>query len=143
MKPYTSTLRSLARVTAPWMVALSAGVSPPAVRIPILFMASALFRGNRPARVNRSRDRRVVNSRLVPLRVALLPALLAVCLAPVRTASAAGPDAAPPLDPLLAEARALINAGRPAAALEKLQAAGATPDDRVALLRGVAYYHDN
>jgi hypothetical protein len=30
----------LARTTAPWMVALSAGVSPPAVRIPMRFMVS-------------------------------------------------------------------------------------------------------
>src|SRR5262245_6562922 len=35
MKPYTSTRRLLARVTAPPTVAFRAGVSPPAVRIPI------------------------------------------------------------------------------------------------------------
>jgi hypothetical protein len=38
MNPYTSTRRWLARTTAPWMVALSAGVSPPAVSIPIRFI---------------------------------------------------------------------------------------------------------
>ena len=38
MKPNTSTRRWLARTTAPWIVALSAGVSPPAVRMPIRFM---------------------------------------------------------------------------------------------------------
>src|SRR5690242_6054889 len=38
MKPNTSTLRWLARTTAPYRVALRAGVSPPAVRIPMRFM---------------------------------------------------------------------------------------------------------
>src|SRR5262245_3201106 len=38
MNPNTSTLSCEARVTAPWMVALSAGVSPPAVRMPIRFI---------------------------------------------------------------------------------------------------------
>ena len=39
MKPKTSTRRWLARTTAPWMVAFRAGVSPPAVRMPIRFMS--------------------------------------------------------------------------------------------------------
>ena len=39
MKPSTSIFRWQAWVTAPWMVALRAGVSPPAVRIPIRFMS--------------------------------------------------------------------------------------------------------
>ena len=38
MKPMISTLRWLARTTAPWIVALSAGVSPPAVRMPMRFI---------------------------------------------------------------------------------------------------------
>ena len=37
ISPKTSTRSWLARTTAPWMVALRAGVSPPAVRMPILF----------------------------------------------------------------------------------------------------------
>ena len=39
MNPKTSTRRWLARTTAPWIVALSAGVSPPAVRMPMRFIA--------------------------------------------------------------------------------------------------------
>src|SRR5258708_30528381 len=39
IRPTISSLSWLARVTAPWMVALSAGVSPPAVRMPIRFMS--------------------------------------------------------------------------------------------------------
>ena len=40
MRPKTSTLSWLARTTAPWMVAFRAGVSPPAVRMPMRFMLS-------------------------------------------------------------------------------------------------------
>jgi tetratricopeptide (TPR) repeat protein len=43
----------------------------------------------------------------------------------------------------LKEARALIDAGKPAAAIEKLRAVGKSPDPRVAELLGVAYYHAN
>ena len=38
MKPSTSTLHWLARTTAPYIVAFRAGVSPPAVRMPMRFM---------------------------------------------------------------------------------------------------------
>ena len=45
MKPNTSILRWLARATAPWMVALRAGVSPPAVRMPMRFMGCVDLQG--------------------------------------------------------------------------------------------------
>src|SRR2546421_322031 len=44
MNPMISILSWFARTTAPWMVALSAGVSPPAVRIPMRFMNALLNR---------------------------------------------------------------------------------------------------
>ena len=50
MKPNTSTRRWLARTTAPWMVAFKAGVSPPAVRIPMRFIHSPGDEGTRAKR---------------------------------------------------------------------------------------------
>src|SRR5512143_1674069 len=44
MNPYTSTRRRFAWTTAPLTVALRAGVSPPAVRIPMRFMTPSLPR---------------------------------------------------------------------------------------------------
>jgi tetratricopeptide (TPR) repeat protein len=72
---------------------------------------------------------------LVWLRRAILAASVLVGL------GASGSAQEPGLAPALAEARALLNAGRAAAALERLSSLGGDP--RVALLRGVAYYHAN
>jgi tetratricopeptide (TPR) repeat protein len=69
-------------------------------------------------------------------------AMLSLSIAPV-----AGPGAgqeSPPASPaLLAEARALINQDKPAAAIEKLRAVDGPGRLDVALLLGVAYYHAN
>jgi tetratricopeptide (TPR) repeat protein len=54
--------------------------------------------------------------------------------------TAGPPDAAAAV---LTEARALIDAGKPAAAIEKLRAHGESADPRVAALLGVAFYHAN
>ena len=54
-------------------------------------------------------------------------------------ALALGP--ADPPDAALAEARALIDGGKAAAAIERLRALEATAEPRVAYLLGVAYYH--
>jgi tetratricopeptide (TPR) repeat protein len=54
--------------------------------------------------------------------------------------TAGPPDAA---SAVLTEARALIDAGKPAAAIERLRAHGESADARVAALLGVAYYHAN
>jgi tetratricopeptide (TPR) repeat protein len=63
-------------------------------------------------------------------------ALVAVCAATVIvSAQSAAPPAA------LTEARTLIDAGKAAAAIEKLRALGDQADPRVAELLGVAYYH--
>lgn len=48
---------------------------------------------------------------------------------------------APPPPAALTEARSLIDAGKPAAAIEKLRALDGQADPRVAELIGVAYYH--
>jgi tetratricopeptide (TPR) repeat protein len=84
----------------------------------------------------------MVNSPAVALRFLLPPALLLTCLFPVR-AEPRGQALSGGLDPILAEARALINAGRGEAALETLRGVNAEGEPRVALLRGVAYYHGN
>jgi tetratricopeptide (TPR) repeat protein len=54
-------------------------------------------------------------------------------------------DTAAPTDAaaVLTEARALIDAGKPAAAIERLRAHGTDADPRVVALLGVAYYHAN
>lgn len=84
----------------------------------------------------------MVHSRFVALRVLLPPAMSLACLA--AWAEPAAPAAAPSgPEPILAEARALLNAGRSEAALEKLRSIEAPRDARVALLLGVAYYHNN
>jgi tetratricopeptide (TPR) repeat protein len=62
------------------------------------------------------------------------PFLVAALLA------AAPPEIPDPTTVALAEARALVNEGKPAAALERLKGLDAG-DPRVACLRGVAYYH--
>jgi tetratricopeptide (TPR) repeat protein len=63
-------------------------------------------------------------------------ALVAVCVATVIvSAQSVAPPAA------LTEARTLIDAGKAAAAIEKLRALGDQADPRVAELLGVAYYH--
>jgi tetratricopeptide (TPR) repeat protein len=63
-------------------------------------------------------------------------ALVAFCAATVIvSAQSAAPPAA------LTEARTLIDAGKAAAAIEKLRALGDQADPRVAELLGVAYYH--
>jgi tetratricopeptide (TPR) repeat protein len=65
------------------------------------------------------------------------PLLVAVLVA---AGSAAPPETSDPTTVALAEARALVNEGKPAAALERLK--GLDPGDpRVACLQGVAYYH--
>lgn len=77
------------------------------------------------------------------LRILLPPALLLACLSPAL-AEPGGQEATPAdLDPILAEARALLNAGHSEAALDKLRSVDASRDARVALLLGVAYYHDS
>lgn len=58
-------------------------------------------------------------------------------LAQAAAARAQEPD---PIGPVLAEARTLVNEGKPAAAIQKLQVLDAT-NPRVAHLLGVAYYH--
>jgi superkiller protein 3 len=81
----------------------------------------------------------MVHSRLVALRVLLPPVVSLACLAAAAEPPLAAPAA---LDPVLAEARALLNAGRSREALEKLGTLEGPRDERVALLLGVAYYHD-
>jgi tetratricopeptide (TPR) repeat protein len=54
---------------------------------------------------------------------------------------AAVPTPADPQDAALAEARALIDAGKPTAAVEKLRALGPETRPRVSYLLGLAYYH--
>jgi len=66
-------------------------------------------------------------------------AALALAL-PLGLAQAA-PDAPAATPGVLAEARALIDGGKPAAAIEKLRALPADADPRVPYLLGVAYYH--
>lgn len=68
----------------------------------------------------------------------LLAMLAAGQDAPVTPPGAAQ---APVLEPAIAEARALVAAGRPEAALERLAALGPVEDAGVALLQGVASYH--
>src|SRR3954466_12767387 len=46
-----------------------------------------------------------------------------------------------PIPTVLSEARTLIDAGKPAAAVEKLRAITDAADPRVAELLGIAYYH--
>ena len=68
----------------------------------------------------------------------MLIALTLVCVrAPAVFAQAEDPAAR------LGEARALLNAGNPAAAIAKLQALPAPRDPRAAQLLGVAFYHAN
>jgi tetratricopeptide (TPR) repeat protein len=55
--------------------------------------------------------------------------------------AAPGGAASAAVEPAIAEARALVAAGRPEAALERLAALGARADLRVALVEGVASYH--
>jgi hypothetical protein len=52
-------------------------------------------------------------------------------------------QAAPPAPDALAEARALINQDKPAAAIERLRPLDGQGRLDVALLLGVAYYHEN
>jgi len=66
---------------------------------------------------------------------------LAAALLLAAAASAAALEPPDPLAGALAEARALVDAGRPAAAVEKLQALGRPDDPRVRHLMGVARYH--
>src|SRR5438045_5988734 len=60
----------------------------------------------------------------------------------LRAGQAAAPLARDAVTALVAEARALIDAGKPDAAIAKLRAADAG-DPRIAELLGVAYYHAN
>jgi len=59
-----------------------------------------------------------------------------------RTAQAPAPPARDAVPALVADARALIDGGKPEAAITKLRAADAG-DPRIAELLGVAYYHAN
>lgn len=67
--------------------------------------------------------------------------LAALCLVGLRDASF--PQEADPFGPVLAEARALIDAGKPEQAVEKLKAKDPAAHPRVAQLLGVAHYHAN
>jgi tetratricopeptide (TPR) repeat protein len=75
-----------------------------------------------------------------PLVMSGLPRALAVAALLCPATAPAAEDAAG-VAPAIAEARTLLDAGRAEAALERL--AGLGPDPRVALVRGVAYYHAN
>ncbi len=65
----------------------------------------------------------------------------ALCVIALATAARAQ-TASPPSAALIADARKLIDTGKPGEAIEKLKAADAA-DPRVAELLGVAYYHAN
>jgi tetratricopeptide (TPR) repeat protein len=81
------------------------------------------------------RRRRLVNR-------CVLAAVLAIGMADARLpAQTTQTTSAESVDRVLAEARTLIDAGQPAAAIAKLRDAGS--DVRVAQLLGVAYYHAN
>jgi tetratricopeptide (TPR) repeat protein len=67
-------------------------------------------------------------------------AIIAVILT-ASSAAAQSRATESPVDLLLADARALIDAGKPRDALTRLQAAGAQNDVRIDALAGVAYYH--
>jgi tetratricopeptide (TPR) repeat protein len=73
--------------------------------------------------------------------------LTAIAAAAMWSAAMAGQTPAPPsrdaVTALVAEARALVDAGQPAAAIAKLRATGGDGDPRIAELLGVAYYHAN
>lgn len=76
----------------------------------------------------------------MPLQAADLRALACaflLCIAPAPAARAQAPDR----DTVVADARKLIDAGQPEAAIEKLRALGASSDAGATELLGVAYYH--
>lgn len=75
----------------------------------------------------------------MPLRAADLRALGCACLLSTVLASAAHAQA-PDRDAVMAEARKLIDAGRPEAAIENLRALATSRDADAAELLGVAYY---
>ena len=82
---------------------------------------------------------------LVACTVLAIPAVRAQEAPAPSPSPAPSPAPSPSPDPLavaLEKARALIDQGRPAAALEELRAAPAT-DNRVRVLAGVAHYHAN
>lgn len=81
----------------------------------------------------------MINWRSVTLQVSFQPTILMACLLGGFAAPALAQEPSADLEPALAEARALLSAGRAEAALEKLSGLGGDP--RVALARGVAYYH--
>ena len=74
-------------------------------------------------------------------------ALWSAAMAGASTEPGAGQTPAPlsrdATTALVAEARALVDGGQPAAAIAKLHAASADGDPRIAELLGVAYYHAN
>ena len=67
--------------------------------------------------------------------------LAALALAVSLGAAQDPPDTAAGPQAVLAEARALIDAGKPAAAIEKLRPLPADADPRIPYLLGMAYYH--
>lgn len=80
------------------------------------------------------------------IRILLMLCLLATAAAaPQEAIGAQLPQGAidAQLDAKLSEARALIDAGKPAAAIEKLAPLASSTDPRVAHLRGVAHYRAN
>ncbi len=81
----------------------------------------------------------------MPYRRAVDALVVAWAAAVVVSAQQARETGAPsdPVAAVLTEARALIDAGKPAAAIEKLRTHGEPADLRVAALLGVAFYHAN
>ncbi|MPZ19251.1 MAG: tetratricopeptide repeat protein [Luteitalea sp.] len=76
-----------------------------------------------------------------PSRRVAVGTIIAVILTASSAAAVQSRATESPIDALLADARVLIDAGKPRDALAHLQAAGAPEDVRVDALVGVAYYH--
>jgi tetratricopeptide (TPR) repeat protein len=89
-------------------------------------------------RVNRAADIGAVIIALV-----LVPRIPTAASISVGDGFQTVPPGAVIIDQALADARALVDAGQPAQAIEKLQALHQVEDPRVAELLGVAHYHAN